>query len=103
MLEFRSLLQKENTAVLEKEIKNIILDYFDFDIPVMVRTNQLLKGIFDFCLFDDIEIPKSYFAILSQIADKQLVNEAFQRTYENKDYHITDYCIYFYCGTGYGD
>ena len=44
-----------------------------------------------------------YFAILSQIPDKNLVKEASQKIYVNEYFHIINSCIYFYAKNGYGN
>jgi len=36
---------------IEEQIKKVILDYFGFDVPVIVKTNDDLQAIFDTCPF----------------------------------------------------
>lgn len=92
-----------NIKVLETEIRKSILNYFGFDVSVMVRTREQLNTIFDDCPFSEEKKVNSYFAILSEIPNKDLVKEAYEKTYENEEYKILDNCLYFYCVNGYGN
>ncbi|WP_299520214.1 DUF1697 domain-containing protein [Winogradskyella sp.] len=98
---FQSIL--DDSKILEEKIRNSILDYFGFEISVLVRTrNQLLK-LFEDCPFSNEKKENSYFAILSDIPDKDLVKKAYEKTYENEEYAILNDGLYFYCTNGYGN
>ncbi len=97
---FQSL-GNDNKA-LEKQIKQSILDHFGFDVSVLVKTRAQLKKIFDDCPFPEEKKVNSYFAVLSEIPNEDLVNEACKKTYENEEYKILNNCLYFYCAKGYG-
>ncbi len=88
---------------LEASIRKSILDYFGFEVPVLVRTREDLKTIFDDCPFPEEKKVNSYFTMLSEIPDKALVAEASQKTYPDEEYVILNDCIYFFCANGYGN
>ena len=93
---------QEDTKAIESSIEKSISDYFDFDVPVLVRTRESLKTIFDACPFPEDKKTVSYFMILNQIPDEEAVREATQKTYPNEAYVIDKDCIYFFCANGYG-
>jgi uncharacterized protein (DUF1697 family) len=88
---------------LEQVIHNAIKTYFGFEVPVLVRTGAELKVIFDNCPFPEEKKVKSYFTMLSEIPDQDLVTEASQKIYPNEEYVILKDCIYFFCANGYGN
>ncbi len=93
----------EDIKVLETKIKKALLDYFGFDISVLVRTRLQFNRIFDNCPFSEKKKLDSYFAMLSEIPNKDLVKVAYEKTYENEEYEILNDCLYFYCSNGYGN
>lgn len=93
----------DDINALEKSIKQSIFDHFGFDVSVLVRTRIQLKAIFDTCPFSEEKKVNSYFAMLTEIPNKDLVKEASEKTYENEEYEIVNDCIYFYCDKGYGN
>ena len=92
-----------NMEVLEKLIKNAISDHFGFDVSVLVKTPEQLKRIFEDCPFKQAQKEQSYFAILSDVPDKDLVAIASEKVYADEFYHIMNDCIYFYAEKGYGN
>ena len=88
---------------LEVKIKTSVLDHFDFDVSVMVRSREQLHTIFENCPFPEEKKVSSYFAILSDIPDEDLVKEAYKKTYENEEYIILKDALYFYYANGYGN
>ena len=94
---------KNDNKALEDKIKISILDHFGFDVSVLVRTRNQLRTIFENCPFTEEKKVNSYFAILSDIPNKNLVNEAYEKIYDNEEYVILNDCLYFYCANGYGN
>ncbi len=92
-----------NVQEIENSIQKSIADHFGFEVSVMVRTRQQLQKIFDNCPFSEDKKINSYFAILSHSPDKDLVQEAYEKTYENEEYKIINDCLYFYSDKGYGN
>ncbi|WP_339755919.1 DUF1697 domain-containing protein [uncultured Winogradskyella sp.] len=89
--------------LLEDLIHNAIKDKFGFTVPVLVRTRDDLEAIFDDCPFSEEKKVNSYFTMLSEIPNKDLVDEASEKTYPNEEYVILKDCIYFFCSIGYGN
>ncbi|WP_178990630.1 DUF1697 domain-containing protein [Winogradskyella schleiferi] len=87
---------------LEDKIKTLILDYFGFEVPVLVRTRQELLTIFNNCPFSEAKKVESYFIMLSKMPQKEVTKEASQKTYPDDEYAIINACIYLFCAKGYG-
>ncbi|WP_422107210.1 DUF1697 domain-containing protein [Winogradskyella sp.] len=92
-----------DSKVLETRIKTAILDHFGFEVSVLVRTRDQLLKIFEDSPFSDDKKEHSYFAILSDIPDQDLVKEACKKVYDNEEYAIVNDGLYFYCAKGYGN
>lgn len=87
---------------LELQIHNAIKSHFGFEVPVLVKTPEELNQIFNGCPFSEEEKINSYFMLLYDIPDKDLVKEISKISYPNETFVITDKSIYFYCSVGYG-
>ncbi len=88
---------------LENGIRKSIKTHFGFEVSVMVRTRQQLQKIFDDCPFSEDKKINSYFGILSHYPQEDLVQKAYEKTYENEEYKIINDCLYFYSDKGYGN
>lgn len=91
-----------NVKDIEKSIQKSIIDHFGFEVLVMARTRQQLQKIFDDCPFSEDKKINSYFAILSHVPQEDLVQKAYEKTYDDEEYSIINDCIYFYSEKGYG-
>lgn len=98
------VLQSPEKAIqkIEDTIQKGILDYFGFEVSVLVKTRQDLNRIFDDSPFSEDIKKASYFIMLHDIPESNLVKAASEKTYEGEDYFIINDCIYFYCAKGYG-
>ena len=92
-----------DSKALEKSIKMSIFDHFGFDVPILVKTKDQLEKIFNDCPFPEDKKVNSYFTMLSENPDKELVDEASKKVYSNEEFIILKDCIYFYCANGYGN
>ena len=92
-----------NKNKLEAVIHNAITSHFGFEVPVLVRTREDIKTIFDDSPFLEEKKVNSYFTMLSEIPEKDLVDEASQKTYPNEEFVILKDCIYFFSAIGYGN
>jgi len=92
-----------NKKALEQTIQKAILDYFSFEVPVLVRNRAEIKTIFDNCPFTEEKKVTSYFTMLSDIPDRDLVDEASKKTYLNEEFVVLKDCLYFFCANGYGN
>jgi len=96
------IFQSEKANELEEIIKKSILDYFGFEVSVIVKTPSELQNILDDCPFQKDKKEHSFFIILNKIPDAELVKDAQQISFENEEIVIKKDALYFYCSTGYG-
>jgi uncharacterized protein (DUF1697 family) len=93
---------EEQINTIEEQIKTSILNYFGFEVSVLVKTRKDLKRIFDTCPFSKEKKKKSYFTILHNRPNDELVKIASKKVYEGEEYLIINDCIYYFCEKGYG-
>ncbi|WP_179021918.1 DUF1697 domain-containing protein [Winogradskyella forsetii] len=93
---------ENDVKTLEVKIGTLILHYFGFEVPVLVRTRQELLTIFNNCPFSETKKVESYFIMLCKIPSKDDTKEASQKSYPNEEYTIINDCIYLFCANGYG-
>lgn len=93
---------ESNSKAVEEIIQKIIKSHFGFIVPVIVKTKVELELIFDSCVFSQDKKTKSYFVLLDEIPDTNLVKEARAIVFENEEFSIVNNCIYFYSSIGYG-
>ena len=87
---------------LEELIQNKIQSHFGYEVSVLVRTRADLKRIFDDSPFSEDKKKASYFTMLHDTPNEDLVKIASEKVYEGEEYQIINDCIYFYCEKGYG-
>ncbi len=87
---------------IEETIQSAILNHFGFEVSVLVKTRENLKRIFNGSPFSEEKKKASYFMMLHDIPDKELVKVASEKIYEGEEYKIVEDCIYFFCAKGYG-
>ena len=93
---------ERNNLKVETIIKNTILDNFKFEVSVLVLSRQNLEHIFNNSPFPEDKKKSSYFMMLHDIPNDDLVKEASEKVYENEEYKIIDNCIYYYNENGFG-
>ena len=93
-------LEKRNS--IENKIQKAILTHFGFEVSVLVKTRQDLKRIFDACPFSEEKKKLSYFMLLHDTPDGDLIKSASEKTYVDEEYKIINNCIYFFCEKGFG-
>ncbi|MCL6294030.1 DUF1697 domain-containing protein [Jejuia spongiicola] len=91
-----------STQNIEKMMQSAIISHFDFEVSVLVRTRKHLQTIFNNCPFSEEKKIKSYFTMLHNLPEEELVKIASEKVYEGEEYYIINDCIYFYCEKGYG-
>jgi len=87
---------------IEEIIKKAILDHFGFEVSVLVKTRQGLQQIFNDSPFTEEKKQASYFMMLHDIPDENLIKEALEKVYEGEEYQIINDCIYYYSAKGFG-
>lgn len=93
--------EKSNLKI-EKTVKEAITNYFGFEVSVLVKTRQDLQRIFNNSPFSEDEKKASYFIMLHNTPDKELVKIASEKIYESEAYQIIEDCIYYYSANGFG-
>jgi uncharacterized protein (DUF1697 family) len=93
---------EKNIPKIEEIIKNAILNYFRFEVCVLVITRPNLKRIFDDCPFSEEKKKASYFMMLHDTPSNELIKVASEKVYEGEDYEIINDCIYFFFENGIG-
>lgn len=93
---------EKNTQKIEVTITKAILDSFGFEVSVLVLTRFNLKRIFDDSPFSEEKKKASYFMMLHDTPNDELVKEASEKVYEAEEYKIIKDCIYYYCEKGFG-
>lgn len=93
---------EENIQKIEETIKNAILNFFEFEVSVLVMTWHDLKRIFNDCPFSEDKKKASYFMMLHDAPDEALIQVASEKVYEGEEYVIINDCIYYFCAKGYG-
>jgi uncharacterized protein (DUF1697 family) len=93
---------ENNIQNIEAIIQKAIIDHFGFEVSVLVKTRKDLKRIFDNCPFSEEKKKKSYFTILHNRPNDELVKIASKKVYEDEEYLIINDCLYYFCEKGYG-
>lgn len=93
---------EENSRKIESIIKDAIVKQFGFEVSVLVKKRKDVGRIFNDCPFSEDKKKTSYFVMLHETPDAQLVNVASEKIYKGEEYQIINDCIYFYCETGFG-
>ncbi|MBU2927749.1 DUF1697 domain-containing protein [Winogradskyella psychrotolerans] len=91
-----------DTNFLTNQIQSLILNQFGFEVPVIIKSQQELRTIYNNCPFSEDRKVESYFVMLSKAPDQKLVDVASKKKYPNDDYVILNDCIYLHCEKGYG-
>ena len=94
--------KEKSCSQLEIQIKDAIQSRFNLDVPVLVKTKSDLQQVFNDCPFSEDKKQKSYFSMLYQVPNENLINEASKIKYENEEIVLASNCVYFYSSIGYG-
>jgi len=93
---------KKNITEIESHIEQAIKNHFGFEVSVLVLTRKDLKRIFDSSPFPDEKKKKSYFMMLHNCPNDDVIKEASEKVYEGEEYKIINECIYYYHNKGLG-
>jgi len=91
---------KKDNVDIEGKIQQAIFSQFGFEVRVIVRTRDHLKRIFDDCPFSEEKKKLSYFMMLHDTPNENLVKIASEKVYEGETYQILNDCIYYFCAKG---
>lgn len=87
---------------IEELIHLTILKHFGFEVSVLVKTRAELLHIFETSPFSEEKKKASYFIMLHDVPNEELIKEASQKVYEDEEYQIINDCIYYYSDKGFG-
>lgn len=93
---------EKNILNIEGIIKKAMVDHFQFEVSILVKTRHDLKRIFDDSPFEEDKKKASYFMMLHDEPKEELVNKASEKIYEGEEYWIIKDCIYYYNEKGFG-
>jgi len=88
---------EDNNDKIAKKIKKGIAVTFGFDVPVLVKTYDELKSIFDknpYTDAADIESKKIYFALLQEAPQKELLEKFQKNDFPNDRFVVAENCVY---------
>lgn len=97
---------EKNTLVLSEKIKKAIGNTFGFTVPVLVKSRDDFKAIFErnpFTTNEELEDKRVYFVLLNDKPKPHLVEAMSGETFLNERFLITDDCVYLSCLKGYGN
>lgn len=97
---FQSDLKDER--IIANHISKAILKQFGFEVPVLVKTPEDFKFIFEASPFSDEALKKSYFMLLFDKPKPELTEQIQQLTSSEEAFTINEKCIYFFSQNGYG-
>ena len=95
-------LKKTDNNVLSKKISEAIQKHFDFLVPVLVITHAELKSIFNNCPFPQEKKEKSYFTLLTNEPNKDVISALHDLNYPEEEIILTNKCVYFFSEKSYG-
>lgn len=93
---------KTDNLKIELQIKNALLNHFGFEVSVLVKTREEIECIFNNSPFIEEKKKASYFMMLHDIPEVELVKVASEKVYESEEYQIIKDCIYYYSAKGFG-
>jgi len=98
------LRDKRKKEAVTARIQECILNYFGFDVPVLVFKPSEWKAIYAHNPYSITEANKKNLCFVylfdTPAADRMLVLE--QESFPNEEFHISPKCIYLNCHQGYG-
>jgi uncharacterized protein (DUF1697 family) len=81
---------------LQTKIETTIKNQYGWEVPVIVRTPSEIEMILMNCPFPEEKKQNSYFNVLAQAPEHDLIPEIQALSSSSEEFHITDTCIYFW-------
>lgn len=95
--------ESTDLALLEKNIYNVILKDFGFEVPILITTTRVLSEILVAIPFKEAEEKNLYFTMLHEFPDEELAREFNALDFQNEDFELIGKCVYLNCKKGAGN
>lgn len=95
---------KDNNITLARKIEKKILNCYDFEVPVMVRTNEELNDIVNnnpYWKKKEISIDRLHLSLLEKTPTVENLDKLKAVDYSPDQYFILNKCVYLYCTNPY--
>ena len=93
---------QKDLKLVSLELQIIIKDHFGFEVPVIIKTPEEIKLILENFPFENEKLEKSYFTILEDVPDPEIVEELSKIKYENEEFQFVGQCLYYFGEAGMG-
>jgi uncharacterized protein (DUF1697 family) len=97
--------QVENPATISRRIGAKIIEFFGFEVSVMVRTSNEMRNVISnnpFLKENGIDSSKLHVTFLSEIVQKTSLEKLAELSTSPDRFHPAPREIYVYCPSGYG-
>jgi uncharacterized protein (DUF1697 family) len=91
----------EDKSKIELKLKNAIHVHFGFDVLVIATIRVELKRVFNTCPLSEEKKENSYFVILSEFPNLELIDELVKIIHDTEVFRNIKDCIY--SSVGYGN
>lgn len=94
-----------STKELQGLIHRAIEETFGFDVPVLVKTANEIRGVLlknPYNNENDLAHNRVYFVLLQDTPDAELVKTFKSMNFPNEKFRVSDTCVYLCCENGYG-
>lgn len=92
----------KDAAILEKEFEQLLLEHFQLDVQVIIRTQKELKSILKEFPFPQEQITQSYFVLFKSIPKKEKVDKVKLIELPFDQFVIIAHTLYLLPEQGYG-
>ncbi|WP_115461125.1 DUF1697 domain-containing protein [Winogradskyella aurantiaca] len=92
----------KDAAILEKEFEQLLLEHFQLDVQVIIRTQKELKSILKEFPFPPEQITQSYFVLFKTIPKKEKVDKVKLIELPFDQFVIKSHTLYLLPEQGYG-
>lgn len=95
---------EKNTKKIEKNIGDMIRDFYNFEVPVLVLSEEEMTKIYTNNPYVEKkkDIMKLHVTLLEKIPESKLIASVRDEKYQSDEFIIDDSTIYLYCPDGYG-
>ncbi|WP_350293073.1 DUF1697 domain-containing protein [uncultured Croceitalea sp.] len=97
------LSESTDLALLQKNIYNVILKDFGYEVPILILSARVLSEVLEAIPFKEAEEKNLYFAMLHEFPDEELAREFNALEFQNEDFELIGKCVYLNCRKGAGN